>query len=387
MAIRETGTLARHPITGPGTHRPSRMNRLPDPRAVVGAVPNSPARQTRTAAFPWPRAWQILLACIVAAGLLTASACRHPSEPAREPASPDVGATPLREAMWQGPVATTPLFWRVSERGGATLYLLGSIHFGPPSGWKMPSEIDSTFAGSQALVLEVDDRGLSPAEMQALTLRHALLPPPETLADHVSPETFEKLRDHMARRGADVSTVTMLRPWMVSTFVALDAMAGLGFIPDTGVDRSYLSRVSTQDVIALETAESQIALLAGFAPELQELALIDSLDQAANADTTLVALAEAWQRGDEAGLVEVLNASFERDPAFEPLRELLVVERNRSMTLRLAELAEDPARTGQEVFVIVGAAHLVGVDSIVGLLEDDGFVVELIDTESARHRN
>ena len=310
----------------------------------------------------------------MAVGLLATTACRHERGP-----GDDVGPTPLREAMWRGPVPTTPLFWRVEQRGGATLHLLGSIHFGPPSGWQQPSIIDSAFDAAHTLVLEVDDRTIAPAQMQLLMLHYALLPPGETLADQISLATLEKLRDYLARRGTDVGAVMTLRPWMVSTFVALDAMAGLGFLPDTGIDRSYLARATAQEVIALETAESQIALLAGISPELQERALIDALDQAADAESTILALAEAWQHGQEAELVAILEASFERDPAFEPLREALVVHRNRDMTERLVQLAENSTRAGQHVFVIVGAAHLVGQDNIINLLEGKGFDVELVD--------
>ena len=83
-------------------------------------------------------------------------------------------------------------------------------------------------------------------------------------------------------------------------------------------------------------------------------------------------LLAAWRAGDESALDDILRASFRGDSDGEALARRLLDERNRRMATRVeAELA-----AGGVVFVVVGAAHLVGEASLTRLLEARGHRVE-----------
>jgi hypothetical protein len=80
----------------------------------------------------------------------------------------------------------------------------------------------------------------------------------------------------------------------------------------------------------------------------------------------------AWERGDVEKIAKIDNNELAAKYPDEYKR--LVVDRNQRWVTTLEGLLKDPA-TGT-VFVAVGAAHLAGPDSVIRLLEKDGFKVE-----------
>ena len=85
-----------------------------------------------------------------------------------------------------------------------------------------------------------------------------------------------------------------------------------------------------------------------------------------------VDLFEAWERGDEARLEELLFRPLTEEPEFASLYERLFFERNRKMSEKLGELASD----GRTRFVVLGAGHMLGDRGIPALLAGRGFEVE-----------
>jgi len=67
----------------------------------------------------------------------------------------------------------------------------------------------------------------------------------------------------------------------------------------------------------------------------------------------------------------------------ETTDQMRFVDRNVAMAKRLDALARDPKRAGQDVFVVVGAAHFVGEDDIRSMLAAKGLRVRTIRTGEA----
>ena len=93
------------------------------------------------------------------------------------------------------------------------------------------------------------------------------------------------------------------------------------------------------------------------------LADIDS--QVSNVETMI----GAWRTGDTAALEKLLTEGTDEAPE---IRERLLVERNRNWIPHI----EKCLAAGERCFVVVGAAHLVGSDSVVDLLQKAGYKVE-----------
>jgi uncharacterized protein YbaP (TraB family) len=213
---------------------------------------------------------------------------------------PDVGQTAPASAA--GPEArATPLLWRASGPGPGegSFFLLGSIHVGHAGGVDVGAETDEAFAASDELVVEVDLSALTAEEIAEQTARRVMLPNGQTLREMLSDETYALLEAHLGAQGTPMAAVDHLKPWAVSTFLAMLEFEEAGLRADYGVDKQFIERaVGRRPVRGLETLESQLALLDGLPPEIQEMMLADALLRMEDVKAESAKLVDAWERGD-----------------------------------------------------------------------------------------
>lgn len=253
----------------------------------------------------------------------------------------------------------TPALWSVADED-TTIYLFGTIHMLPPGTSWRSAEVDQAMARSQALYLEADVVS-DPAGQAAMVQRLGLLPAGERLSNKLSAEQVSQLRIAASRMGVTMETLEQTQPWYAAVLITNAAIRAAGYSTDGGVEAGLRddARNAGKEMRYLETMESQISALAGLSPETQSAYLsftIADLDQAA---ASLGQMVSAWRTGDANGLARVL---IEDDMARLPqLKEVLLDRRNADWARQLAALlSKEPG----EFFVAVGAAHLVGPDSV-----------------------
>ena len=86
-----------------------------------------------------------------------------------------------------------------------------------------------------------------------------------------------------------------------------------------------------------------------------------------------------WSSGDVDAFSEYLQEedSFEdeaQELLYQEYTQALIVTRNQTMT----EYAENALLSGKEVFLCVGAAHIIGEGAIAENLRQMGYTVELV---------
>jgi len=74
--------------------------------------------------------------------------------------------------------------------------------------------------------------------------------------------------------------------------------------------------------------------------------------------------------GEISGLMERLTRKAFADPATQPLYQAIFTHRNHNMTNTLLQLED-----GKTCFVTIGAAHMIGNEGIVKLLQKRGFQI------------
>lgn len=274
-------------------------------------------------------------------------------------------------ASVSGQDAPRHFLWRVSDSGGATAHLLGSVHVLKEGVYPLSSTIEEAFKASKVLVEEVDlDEMNDPATMIQLMAK-AMLPDNQTLDMVVSAETFEAVRTRAAAGNVPLGMIQRMKPWTAGVTLAAAELTRAGFDSDLGIDKHFFDRAKGAGMPfrPLETLAYQFDRLDGLSSALQEqslevmLADIDS--QVANVETMIA----AWRKGDTSTLENLLAEGTKEAPE---IRERLLVERNRNWIPHIAKcLAAD-----DKCFVVVGAAHLVGPDSVVALLKEAGYTVE-----------
>jgi uncharacterized protein YbaP (TraB family) len=93
---------------------------------------------------------------------------------------------------------------------------------------------------------------------------------------------------------------------------------------------------------------------------LKDLELIGSM---------VTEMVSAWMRGDADKLGFLMNMSFEDHP---DIYDRLVTQRNKNWMATIDRLSEQ----AENVFVVVGAGHLVGKESLLDLMKARGYRVD-----------
>lgn len=275
---------------------------------------------------------------------------------------------PEREALSE---EGKSFLWKV-ESGASTVYILGSIHFLKKENYPLSQKIESAFEKSDILVVEANVQDQGKMNTQAI-MEKALYPANESIADHLSRESYEFLKGEASKLGLPLEVIDKQRPWFLS--IVLDAMElmKLGYDPSYGVDNYFLSKATGRKrILELESLDEQLHLLSNLSEKDQELLLTLSLKDLQNADQEANKLVQAWKTGDTSGMEAVITKSLREDPKLVPIYGKLIYERNRRMVSKI----EGYLKGNGTYFVVVGAGHLIGEKGIVETLGKKGFRVE-----------
>ena len=266
-------------------------------------------------------------------------------------------AGPGPEAKPEAPAK--PGLWRIAD-DDTTIYLFGTIHMLPPgTGWRS-AEVDEALTRSQALYLEADVVS-DPAGQAALVQRLGFLPAGERLTRKLSSEQASALRVAAGRLGVAMDMLEQTQPWYAAVVLANTAIRSAGYSTDGGVEAGLRddARGAGKQLRYLETMEGQLTALATLPPDVQSAYLAFTIADLDKAAASLGQMVSAWRAGDADTLARVL---IEDDMARLPaLKDVLLDRRNGDWARQLAALlSNEPG----EFFVAVGAAHLVGPDSV-----------------------
>lgn len=250
-----------------------------------------------------------------------------------------------------------------------TVYLAGSMHFLPESE-QLPPSLLAAYEDAEQLVMELDMDDIAPAEVQMVTLQRGMLPPDRTLEQEIGEGVFAQVQKEAGELGFDAELLQRMRPWLAGLTLTQLQLEKLGWSSQAGVEQRFV-RMAAEDrktITGLETLSTQIGLLAAMPADLQRQFVLYSVDDTVSMAAEVEKLGAAWRKGDIAALESLLNDSFRKYPA---LYETLTVQRNRDWLRRIEPLLKQD----DDYLIIVGAAHLLGRDSVVELLRRDGYAV------------
>ena len=269
------------------------------------------------------------------------------------------------------PGEPVPLLWRV-EGDAASIYLYGSIHIAPPEALPPPMIVRDAFAATDILVTEVLIDDALEAELTAALLSAGALAEDLVLRDLFADAEWELLSERLASLGLAPSDVERMKPWVVDLIVTDLSTLPLGFSAENGLD-VYFARKATaraMEQLALESVAEQIAILSGGSLEEQADALMVSITEL-ESPGAILGLYDAWRDGDVEALEAIIADAY--DPSDRAYDRLF-----RRRNLRWLATLEDLLSGDEDAFVVTGAGHLVGPDSLPWLLGDMGYTVARI---------
>ncbi|WP_036717526.1 TraB/GumN family protein [Paenibacillus harenae] len=260
--------------------------------------------------------------------------------------------------------------WK-AENAGNTVYLLGSIHVANEAMYPLRPEILEAYEASDYLVVEADITNGNVETNQKLVAEISTYKDGTTLKDHVSEEAYKKVEEILKENGLEPNVLDSFEPWSVSSTLDYFTMLKSGYDTSIGIDAYFLKQAgeSGLPVLELESIESQLQIFDNFSEDLQEEMLLTSIESYYAEDSSLDQLTETWVTGNE----EELLALTSETTMNEELYKTLLKDRNIQMVEKI-----NGYLNGQEkkaYFVVVGAAHMLGEDGLVKLLEQKGFTV------------
>lgn len=257
--------------------------------------------------------------------------------------------------------------WKVQGEHAA-VYLLGSIHVLKKEDYPLPAPIESAFTNASVAAFETDMEAMQDPKVALTLATKGRLPAGETLRDHLSPEVYASLTNHLRTAGLARGMFDQLTPVMAALSLVLMEMQRLGLDPEYGVDKHFFARARAdgKQIVALETVDFQIGLLTDMSKEEGELIVKTTLRDMEKLESDLGDLLKAWRTGDAEQLDKFLHEAMREAPL---IYQRLITDRNRNWISRLEELL----RGDKRAIVIVGAGHLVGKEGILELLKQKGY--------------
>lgn len=280
----------------------------------------------------------------------------------------------------------TPLFYKVTDKKGRTLWLLGTIHVGDNRTGYLPQEIYDAFSASDSLAVEFDtvafqQQAASDPVLQAQLSGAYYYSDGSATSDHLEPALYQKAYALILASGSNSIDAAKMKPaiWeslLQNFFLSYDGSLS----PEKGMDLRLLTlaRQQGKTILDIESGISQLQMLTGFSDALQSMLLAQTVNTSlADYCESVLQLYEAWCSGDEAALIEAITddtsaMSAEELALYSEYQKAMVTNRNAVML----KAAKNYIKSGDTVFFAVGLAHLLGEDGLVTTLKDAGYTVE-----------
>ena len=287
------------------------------------------------------------------------------------------------------------LFWEVQGENN-TVYLLGSIHFGVRELYPFSEAIMSAFDNSANLVVELNSALISEDDLAAIQALQLLdFENGETIADYLTEETFELYRT-LVEICELPEQFYYIKPW--AAMITFEAIFGTGGEDGEGgligMEAFLLNRALSMNmnILELEGVIFQLEMLDSYSRELQERLLLGQVTgilgeaggsaQADDIDSEELQagyykLITAIRAGDD----DYFDDLFARtrsidvdDPLAVEYDTAMWANRNIGMAEGIAAFLDSDTDDGN-YFVLVGAGHYFGDDSIIALLIEMGYDV------------
>jgi uncharacterized protein YbaP (TraB family) len=260
--------------------------------------------------------------------------------------------------------------WKV-QSGPRVMYLAGSVHALSADVYPLSPAFEQAFAASDTLVEEIDLNQAGLLALGPMLLSKAMYQDGRTFDKVVSKETHDLVVKQLKGLPMAAELIRMMKPWMVMLTLTAIQIQQAGLDPTLGLDQHFFDRATKakKAVIGLETAESQIDRFDKMPESLQEQMLRSTLDELGMQNKEIATMVSAWRRGDAATIERDMVRALQKYPA---AYQSLIVERNNNW---MPQLEKCLTRT-TPCMVVVGAAHLVGPDGLLTLLQRKGYRLE-----------
>ena len=235
----------------------------------------------------------------------------------------------------------------------------------------MPLAVQRAYADSRILVFETDMQKMEDPSMQAMFLAMGMYPPGKTLFQNLPEDTADLFRKKLKQAGVPPEHFSRFKPWFCALTLTMTELVRLGFDPRYGIDKHYFqkARGDNKETLFFESFEDHLRLLAGMDQGEQASFLSQTLKDLEIIEEMATDMLSAWRKGDTDTLGKIIFKSFKDHP---DIMDRLLIERNRDWLEKMHTFMDQP----DNVLIVVGVGHLIGDESLVDFLRENGFEVK-----------
>jgi len=203
----------------------------------------------------------------------------------------------------------------------------------------------------------------------------------ETIDDLITEDLKNKITKFLDEKNSmyTYELLSKFKLGFISSYISMIATTELN-MTESGVDNYFLTLAhnESKEIIELETYEEQMNLILNFNDQIYIDQINDSIDNYEEMKSSLKELYNAYINEDEEKLKELINndSSDDNDYTEEEIKytKAMYDDRNIKMAQNLEKfLSED-----KEVFMIVGAAHVLGENGILDLIQNKNYKINTI---------
>jgi uncharacterized protein YbaP (TraB family) len=277
----------------------------------------------------------------------------------------------------------TGLLWRIERDGVPPSYLYGTMHLTDPRVTSLPDAARAAYDAAGTVVIETTEV-LDPSKMMAVFAEHPdlmMFTDGTTLGALLSPEDVEIVNAALRARGIPPESVARMKPWVISSMIALPACElarkGAG-APVLDIKLAQDAKAAGKRIEGLETIADQLGAMASLPMDLHVQGLVETLKLGDRMDDVIETMVTLYRTG-ETGMFwplfrAVLPSGAEGEAGYGDFEETMVKARNRTMVA-----SADPILRKGNAFIAVGSLHLPGPEGLIALLRRDGFTVTRAD--------
>lgn len=262
----------------------------------------------------------------------------------------------------------------VASKGEAKVFLGGTVHLLRPSDYPLPAPFENAYTEADELYFETNVTGLGDMAVQAKMMRELTYSDERSLSTVLDKSTYDALSDYLYTTGMPVGMMDKFKPGLLVSTLQIIEFQKLGFTPQ-GVDAYFNTRAmgDGKSVGELEPIDAQIGYISQMGEGNENEFVRLSLEELDDVATSMDQMLAAWRTGDNDSLAELFVNDMKDDhPA---IYESLLVERNLAWMPIIESMFQDP----DTEFVLVGAAHLVGEDGLLKMLESKGYTISSVE--------
>lgn len=268
--------------------------------------------------------------------------------------------------------------WKIMKDGAKPSYLFGTIHLSDPRVLTLPKTAEEAYQSAQTVVIETTDV-LDPKAFLRIRLEKPdllLFTDGSTLRSHIPAERYADIEQKLADRGIVLDAVARMKPWVLSTLLALPKCERERKSEgEKSLDERLAldAQAEGRDVQGLESAAEQLEAMNKMPLDFHIRNLIASVDYGDKIEDAMETTTALYLDGEVGMIMPALRKIVpdeltEKD--YDIFLKHLISDRNQLMAKRAVPVIEKG-----NAFIAVGALHLPGEDGMIELLRAKGYQV------------